>query len=96
MGKTLKEIYELPASEIAIWKEYFSIFPFSQERADERTAVLASTIANVSGKTIKKPVDLDFFMPDYLGEKDSSDKSLKQQADDDREFGNRLKLIGAG
>ena len=99
MGKTLDEIYELPASEIETWRAYFSIFPFSQDRADQRTAVIASTVANTSGN-LKKPVDLEFFMPDYLGDRNPVEKSLAMQAEDDKEFGDRLKVIqqaiGAG
>lgn len=81
---------DLPASEIMLWKEYYNIFPFPQERDDQRAAVLATTVANVSGKTLKKSIEIDTFMPDYLGEKDPVEKSLREQEEEDRRFGEAL------
>lgn len=71
LGKSLQEIMALPSTELVGWKEYYQIFPFPQERADARAAVIAQTIANMSGKTLKDGFQLrmDEFLPDYLGRK---------------------------
>jgi len=71
----------MPASEFLGWQEYFSIFPFSEERSDARFAMLAAVIANISGKTLKHSLREDDFMPDYLKERTPvvTDKTLEQQ-----------------
>lgn len=54
------------ATEYIGWQAFFEIYPFTQEREDERTALLAQVIANMSGKSLKKPVKLSAFMPVYF------------------------------
>jgi len=49
-----------------VWEAYFDIFPFTQDREDRRFAMLASVIANTSGKSYKDPFPESFFLPDYL------------------------------
>jgi hypothetical protein len=82
---------ELPASEIEFWRAYYSIFPFPQERADARAALIAQTIANMSGRMLKDIHlrSLEDFLPDYI-DTVSTQKSLKAQADADRAFGTKL------
>jgi hypothetical protein len=62
----------MPAGEYADWQEYFSIYPFTQDREDARAAMLAAVIANVSGKTLKKPLSESTFLIDYLGERQTA------------------------
>ena len=57
----------MSANEFIGWQAYFEIYPFTQEREDERTALLAQTVANISGKMLKKPMKLSVFLPNYLG-----------------------------
>lgn len=56
----------MSAREYIGWQAYFDIYPFTQDREDERTALLAQTIANMSGKALKKPVKMSVFMPTYI------------------------------
>lgn len=71
----------MPASEFFGWQEYFEIYPFSEDRQDARVAMLASVIANISGKILKRTMREADFMPDYLQEQNKivADKSLAQQ-----------------
>lgn len=71
----------MPASEFFGWQEYFSIFPFSEERADARFAMVAAVIANVSGKSLKRAMKESDFMPHYIQEQNKIvvEKSLEQQ-----------------
>lgn len=74
---------ELPASEIEFWKAYYSIYPLPAERDDMRAALLAAVIANVSGKTLKKSLPENAFLPDYLKDRKApaaaKAKSIEQQ-----------------
>lgn len=71
----------MPSTEYLGWQAYFDIYPFTQDREDERFAMLASVIANVSGKTLKHSLRETDFMPDFLQERKSImiEKSLDQQ-----------------
>jgi hypothetical protein len=76
-----------------VWKEYFSLYPFSQERQERSFAMLASLIANISGKTLNEPLHEDFFMPDYLNEREQVEvveKSIEQQTEEALVFRQRL------
>jgi len=72
------------------WQAFFEIYPFTQEREDERTALLAQVIANMSGKALKREVKMSVFMPSYLpNEKPVTDplqrdeyKAFKQKLQD--------------
>lgn len=81
---------ELPASEVEFWKSYYSIFPLPQERTDQWMAMALSTIYNTSGKTFKNIIKPDVFLPDYLGERIATDKSLEQQRTEFMEFKAKL------
>jgi hypothetical protein len=56
----------MPAEDFAFWQEYFNIYPFTQDREDERTALLATVITNMSGKVLKREIKMSAFMPSYL------------------------------
>jgi len=85
---------ELPASEINFWKSYYSLYPFPQERDDQRTALLATVISNMSGLTLKHSIDMNIFMPDYLKESPAPivEKSIEQQRAEWDDFINRLQV----
>ncbi|HLE52697.1 MAG TPA: hypothetical protein VI755_11580 [Anaerolineales bacterium] len=70
------------------WEVYFEIYPFSQDREDERFAMLAAVIANMSGKTLARAVSERVFMPNHLGHPPmvAQSKSLEQQHAEFREF----------
>ena len=85
---------ELPASEVEYWKAYYSIFPLPQERDDQRTALLATIISNMSGLTLKHSIDMNTFMPDYLQESPAPirEKTLQEQKRDWDDFKARLRV----
>jgi hypothetical protein len=84
----------LSASEFLFWQEYFSYFPFSEDRADRRFAMLASVLSYVEGRTLKQPIPEHTFVPDYLGErKPAGDISLEQQERDMARFAAKLKAM---
>jgi hypothetical protein len=56
----------MPASDFVGWQEYFSIYPFTQDREDLRSARLCAVITNMSGKAVERTVDARDFLPDYL------------------------------
>ena len=80
LHKSLQEIFELPASEIEYWHEYFHRYPFTQDREDMRTALICQTIANMSGKKVKKDLSISVFLPNFSGKsKPQPEKSVAQQ-----------------
>lgn len=89
---------ELPASEIEFWRDYYQIFPFPQERADARTALLAQTISNMSGRMLKDMylTRVQDFLPDYLEERDLSKKSREAQIKAEEEFVKKALASGIG
>jgi hypothetical protein len=93
----LQEIYQLPASEIVVWKEYFGTYPFSQDRQDMRFALLCQTVSNMSGRTLKESAQraIEDFMPDYFGRRSPDKVSIEQQERSDREFGEKLMQLQA-
>lgn len=83
----------MPALHFLQWKEYFSIFPFSEDRQDLRMAVLASVIYNTSGKTFKSTLGPSTFLFDFLGSRSEivfTPKSIEQQLEDSRRFKEKL------
>jgi hypothetical protein len=54
---------EMTASEFAGWRAFFSLEPWGFHEENRRMAVLASTISNMSGKIVRRPVTPDAFMP---------------------------------
>lgn len=60
----------MPALEFLKWEEYFSIYPFTQDREDMRNAKLCATIVNMSGKQLKKGhiVNVSDFLPSFFEE----------------------------
>ena len=62
-----------------MWEEYFKIYPFSEDRADSRAALISQTVANMSGQKLKVLLDLSTFLPKYLDEVSPVEKSLARQ-----------------
>ena len=62
---TVREAQDrIDAREYALWRAYYEIEPFGEERADLRAAIIAMTIANVfrgRGRSYKA----EDFMPDF-------------------------------
>jgi hypothetical protein len=65
----------MPSSEIVYWHDFFSIYPFTQDREDIRTALICYITQASQGGKLK----MEDFIPNYL--KDGADKivSLKDR-----------------
>lgn len=91
----------MPASEFQDWQAYFSIYPFTQDRQDMRTALIAERVTNavgklaagMAGKRTYHPVELKKFLIDYLGDQKRAQpaKSLKQQQKEFAAFADQLR-----
>jgi hypothetical protein len=82
---------DLPASEIEYWKAYYSIFPFPEARAEAQVALLAATISNMSGKSLKRPIDMERFLPKYLKTEPAFvTKSIEEQQKEFQSFKKKL------
>ena len=80
----MEEVYELPSTEIIEWKNFFRIYPFSEDRQDIRIAQLSWIISKVNGGK----AELEKFIPDYLKIDKPLDtgKSLETQEKELAEF----------
>jgi hypothetical protein len=60
----------MTSRDVAEWKAYYSIEPFGEARADLRTGILASLIANVHRDRKKRPEPFvpEDFMPGFDNE----------------------------
>lgn len=86
LHKTVEELLELPASELSAWENYFDIYPFTQDREDFRMSrILEMLNINTQGLGYKNK-QWDFFIPDYLGTKDITAISEKEQIAKEIEF----------
>lgn len=62
-------ILRMSSTEFMQWQAVAKFKPFGDSRSDIQMAILASTIANMSGKTVKKDTTLADFLPDWTGAK---------------------------
>jgi hypothetical protein len=56
---------EMSSSEVADWMAYERLEPWGEERADLRTGILASLVANVTRGKDQKAFGPADFMPDF-------------------------------
>lgn len=67
LGMTISELrLRMTSRELTDWRAYYHLEPFGEERADLRSGIVASTIANVNrGKDVKpfSPADFMLFKP---------------------------------
>lgn len=89
----VKEIYDLPASVLNGWRQYFSIYPFREDREDIRNAQLRSTIFNISGKAVKKDVKVSELMTDFLKNFKDSNSPRKTKNEQNLEYINWLQRM---
>lgn len=66
----------LPASEIVGWMEYFTIYPFTQDREDYRMARILEMINNATQNLGFRNKTWEFFLPDYLGVRDREQEQI--------------------
>lgn len=60
----------ISSRELSEWMAYAEVEPFGEERADLRSGIIASTVANTARdpKKRRKPYSADEFMPHFLTE----------------------------
>lgn len=59
----------MSAQEFAQWGVFLSVEPFGDMRRDLHAAIIASTIANMSGKTLRKEASAADFIPNFMATK---------------------------
>ncbi|MEM4234433.1 MAG: DUF4035 domain-containing protein [Candidatus Methanomethylicaceae archaeon] len=85
LGKTLRELADMPWSELAVWLAYSNIEPFGEQRADLRSAIVSAVIANCHRASGVAPYSPSDFMPvfcedDRLVEVTSDEQILAELA----------------
>ena len=65
LGRTVTELSKMPAAEFAEWLAYYRHSPFGDERADLRTGIVASTVANAMAGRPGKSWTAKDFMPEF-------------------------------
>lgn len=68
-GMTERELLtRMDAREYGKWKAFFRIFPFNQERADLRAAMIAANNANSMRDRSQRPYKISDFLFDFIKE----------------------------
>jgi len=76
LGVTVQDLLvRISSSELTEWMAYYQMEPFGEERADLRSAIVASVTANAASKRRFKPAD---FMPRFDRPKPQSEGSMRQ------------------
>jgi hypothetical protein len=80
MGRTVRELMlSMDAIEFQDWKSVYEADPWSEERADLRAGIIASTVANcLTDKSSWMPSD---FMPEYGTQPEPEPKSMEELRD---------------
>jgi len=69
----------MSSSEFAEWVAYYQIEPWGETRADLRSGIVASTIANVWRGKGKKAYSADEFIPDFEKARRATGKQSMQE-----------------
>lgn len=70
---------ELSSQQLAEWLAYFQLEPWGEDRADLRTGIVASTVANANrSPKQKRPYQPDDFMPHFDGEDEAPEVSAQR------------------
>lgn len=83
LGKSLGEVLELPALEVAEWAAYHRISPIGAYRSDIQAGIVASTVANVNrGKGTKAFKATDFMIkpPESKRQRLAKNRAALEQA----------------
>lgn len=86
----------MTAEEFVFWQEYFSYYPFTFDREDERHAELISYLTFIEGRQLKTPIKSNVLIPDYLGNRGivkTGNKTLEQQEQEFKAFHSKLKSM---
>jgi len=81
---TVRELLgRIDSREFSEWQAFFSIEPMPEQRADYRSGVIASVIANTNRAKNAKPFEPKNFIPDYdQTEKKEDPKTIKRKVKD--------------
>jgi len=72
---TVKELLaRIDSRELSEWTAYYQIEPFGEFRADIRSAIIATTLANIHRGKDQQPFRIKDFMPKFEIEKQSPDE----------------------
>lgn len=56
---------EMSSRHVAEWMAYYRLEPWGEERADRRSAIIATTIANIHRGKNRAPYKIEQFMPKF-------------------------------
>ena len=82
----------MPSRTLTEWMAYYEVEPFGQERADLRSGIVASTVANVFGGKGQRSKPSDF-MPRFDSNKPQ--QSVEQMQQVFRAFASAVEKRGA-
>ena len=82
---------EVSSRAFAEWMAFYQIEPFGEERADLRSAIIASVIANANRdpKVQRQPFTVEDFMPQFDGEREKHRQTPEEQIAILRMFGTK-------
>lgn len=82
LGMTVAELLNrISSRELSEWMAYAEVEPFGEERADLRSGIIASTVANTARdpKKRKQPYTADEFMPQFHTEQPEPKRATLEQ-----------------
>ncbi len=81
LGLPVRELLaRMGSDELTEWMAFYQLEPFGDFRADLRSAIVASTLANAHRSKEGKPFTPEDFMP-FVDKKNRSDQSKASEAD---------------
>lgn len=81
LGMTVREaMARVSSREFTEWIAYANLEPFGEERADFRTGIMASTVANVNRAKGGKEYKPEDFMPDFDGARGKGKREMSTDA----------------
>lgn len=78
LGRSLKEIMNLPVAEFNAWRAYWNVSPFGDYRNDVQSGLICSTMANIHRASNTTPYSPGDFMP-YTEKPSSSDEIIEKK-----------------
>jgi len=84
LGLPVRELLaRMGSDELTEWMAFYQLEPFGDFRADLRSAIVASTLANAHGSKEGKPFTPEDFMP-FVEKQHRSDQPKASEADTSR------------
>ncbi len=70
----------ISSRELTEWAAYYQVEPFGEERADLRSAIVATNIANGNRAKGQKPYKIEDFMPKFEKKSQSREEMIQVAA----------------